>query len=126
MGYNIDRNSIEGSVVLVGKWKVCIQEPFLNCERIFPTKQKYVKQLLDVYRQDENVLSVVVFGSSVTSACNPWSDVDLYVTLAEEKRIPGCEVETSVDLWTNFTVDERLYREIQKKGVLVYKRRCFA
>lgn len=25
------------------------------------------------------------------------------------------------DLWTNYTVDERLYREIENKGVLVYE-----
>lgn len=104
-------------------WKICISEPFLNCEHIFPTKQKYVRLLLDVFQKDENIVAVTIFGSSVTSACNPWSDVDVYITQIENKPLPRLSVALNLDLWTNFSVDNNLYNEIQKKGVLVYDKR---
>ena len=108
----------EGSAV----WKLCIDRPFLNCSRIFPTKQKYVRRLIDELSADEDVQRITVFGSAVTSGCNPWSDVDLFVQMKKEKPRPFLDVGTEVDYWTNYSVDERLYKEIMKKGVTVYER----
>ena len=104
------------------EWKICIDRPFMNCEKIFPTKQKYVRALIDRLAPDEDVEQIIVFGSSVTAACNPWSDVDLYVEMKKEKRRPVLRVGIPVDYWTNFLVDEDLYKEIMKKGVKVYER----
>lgn len=59
----------------------------------------------------------------MTSACNPWSDIDTYVELVEEEeslRTP--KLENPVDLWTNFDVDDRLREEIDETGVTVYRR----
>lgn len=33
----------------MGTWKVCVDEPFMNCAHIFPTKQKSVKQLIHAF-----------------------------------------------------------------------------
>lgn len=103
-------------------WKICIAEPFLNCEKVFPTKQKYVKQIVDSLCDDANVRRIVVFGSSVTYACNPWSDLDLYLELEEERHYSFFGMATDVDLWTNFSADAHLKNEILKKGVIVYER----
>ena len=104
------------------KWKICIDEPFENCSRIFPTQQKSVNKLITTFSRDSNVRRIIIFGSSVTSACNPWSDIDIYVELDEDRKLPKYDVEESVDLWTNFLVDERLFREIKEHGVEVYER----
>ncbi|WP_083504310.1 nucleotidyltransferase domain-containing protein [Acetivibrio ethanolgignens] len=51
---------------------------------------------------------MVVFGSSVTSACNPWSDIDIYVELDKDEVIRAPKVGVPVDVFTNFEVDTRL------------------
>lgn len=104
-------------------WKICVSEPFENCERIFPTKQKYVKEIIDALQEDAAVQRVVIFGSAVTSACNPWSDIDMYIEQSENKKVSLPPVKTDLDVWTNYTADETLLREIVKKGVTVYERR---
>lgn len=102
-------------------WNV-FSEPFKNAARIFPTQQKDVCEIIKRYSADSNVKKLIVFGSSITSACNPWSDIDIYVEMEENKNLPPSGVrEVAVDVWTNFTVDKHLYSEI-KKGVTVYER----
>lgn len=104
-------------------WKVCIKEHvFMNVEKIFPTQQKDVSVLVWEYSLNPAVKKIVVFGSSVTSACNPWSDLDVFVELTEEVILRKPRVSTEVDLWTNFDVDERLMLEIEEKGVVVFER----
>ena len=53
-------------------------KPFQNIEKIFPTKQKAVSQMVDLCRTIPNIRKVIVFGSAVTAGCNPWSDIDIY------------------------------------------------
>ena len=103
------------------RWRICIDEPFLNCERIYPIQQKKVKELLDDVTRDPSVKKVVVFGSSVTERCHQGSDVDLYIEL-DEARNPVTEVhDFPFDVWTNQTVDDQLLKEITSKGVVVYE-----
>lgn len=106
-------------------WKICVseKEQFMNVEKIFPTQQRDVSTLLNSFIANQQVKKVIVFGSSVTSACNPWSDIDVYVELTEDVSIRKPRVGVPVDLWTNFDVDSRLLSEITEKGVLVYERR---
>lgn len=103
-------------------WKVCIseEERFQNVEKIFPLQQRDVGRIVDVLSKDEAVEKVIIFGSSVTSACNPWSDIDIYMKLREEKNIRMPKVGVPTDVWTNFDVDDRLMAEINEKGVVVY------
>ena len=103
-------------------WKV-FSEEFLNANRIFPTQQRDVKKLIDVCKLDSNIKRIVIFGSSVTSLCNPWSDIDVYLELENDLRLPRINNPDAIyDKWTNFTVDERLMDEITKTGVVVYER----
>ena len=101
-------------------WKVCISRPFPNCERIYPIQQRKVRAILDAVAGLEEVRCVIVFGSSVTQACHVGSDVDVYLELSGDVSLPLSNLGFDVDVWNNFTVDERLMREIKRKGVVVY------
>lgn len=105
-------------------WKVCVMqsERFRNVEKIFPTQQRDVSVLVKDFSTCPAVKRIVVFGSSVTSACNPWSDLDVFVELTEEVRLKKPKLGTEIDLWTSFDVDERLMLEIAEKGVVVFER----
>ena len=99
-----------------------VTKPFRNIHRIFPTKQQAVYDLIEVCRKDSNIKKIVIFGSSITSACNPWSDIDVYFEMEKLPRhypIIGNPHQV-FDKWCNFTVSEKLMTEINKKGVVVY------
>ena len=102
-------------------WRVC-SEPFMNDKYIFPTQQRDVYKIIEECKKDENITKVIIFGSSVTSLCNPWSDIDVYMEMKEEKLMPVFRLEVPVDKWNNFMVDEDLMEEINEKGVIVYER----
>lgn len=105
------------------KWKVCIDRPFSNCERIYPIQQRKIRALIDYLSGNSNVELITVFGSSVTNMCHIDSDVDIYVKLNKpEGNLVHKYFDFVFDLWTNYTVDDRLKYEISKKGVIVYER----
>lgn len=64
---------------------------------------------------------IILFGSSVTTHCNVWSDVDLYVELSEDVRLSKRGLDFDCDLWTTYTADENLKEEIMRTGVVVYR-----
>lgn len=103
-------------------WKVFIADPFMNCNKIHPLQQKKVRTLLDALDMT-HIKSVDIFGSSITMRCHNGSDVDIYITLDEnadhliKKYLPY-----KYDIWTNYTVDDRLYDEIKKHCVTVYRK----
>ena len=103
------------------KYKICIQNPFPFCEKVYPTQQRKVKEMLDYLKQDENIKSITLFGSSITSNCHNDSDIDLYIELKKDKKVINRYFDFVFDLWTNFTADERLKKEIKKKGVVIYE-----
>ena len=103
--------------------KVCIDNPFMNCDKIHPLQQRKVRQLYDELSAKDNVQEIIIFGSSVTNRCHTGSDVDLYVTLKnDENRLINSYMQFLFDLWTNYSVDERLLNEIKKTGVKIYDR----
>ena len=105
------------------EWRVCIQDPFEKSEKIYPIQQKKVKQMINNIKEDSNVEKIVVFGSSVQDTCHMGSDVDFYIVLKQDQKITFKETLSFMyDIWTNYTVDSRMYEEITKKGVTVYER----
>ena len=80
--------------------------------------------MVEVCRKDPNVRKLVVFGSSVTAACNPWSDIDIYFDLERETGIfPSSGDRAVFDKWDNYSVSEELLEEIKKTGVVVYEKK---
>jgi predicted nucleotidyltransferase len=105
-------------------WRCILEENdrFQNANHIFPTQQRDVASIIKEWEKDSRIKKITIFGSSVTSACNPWSDVDIYVELNSDfyPRIP--KIENPADVFTNFEVDDRLLEEINRTGVVVYEK----
>ena len=104
-------------------WKICIPDPFPNCEKIHPLQQQKVKKIYDAASGNPIVNEIIIFGSSISSKCHLGSDVDVYMNV--EKDINPLNPRNfygdfEYDLFTNFMTDERLLREIKSKGVKVY------
>ena len=104
------------------KWNICIEEPFMNCNKVYPLQQKKVKELIDDLSCDKNVKRIIVFGSSITNRCNVVSDVDIYFESDDINSKLNKLHDFEYDLWSNFNVDERLKKEIMSKGEIVYER----
>lgn len=107
-------------------WCVCIDRPFDQCQRVYPTQQRKVRELIDDIARDDAVESITVFGSSVTERCHRGSDVDVYVEMSNERNPVTETHDFPFDLWTNYTADEGLKAEIAKRGVTVYGKRTDA
>ena len=103
-------------------WKVCINNPFMNTNKIYPIQQRKVRELInDITKNNKDIKKIVIFGSSINDKCHIGSDVDIYVE-SDSKQIKINEQhDFEYDLWTNYSVDERLKKEIEKKGVIVYE-----
>jgi predicted nucleotidyltransferase len=104
-------------------WNV-VAKPFKNIHRIFPTQQVEIAKMIDVCKNIANVKRIIIFGSSVTAQCNPWSDIDIYFELNKEmNKLPVVKDTQAVwDKWDTFSVDKNLLSEILDKGVVVYER----
>lgn len=70
-------------------WRVCVDRPFDQCHRVYPTQQRKVRELIDDIARDDAVESIAVFGSSVTECCHRGSDVDVYVEMASDRNRDG-------------------------------------
>ena len=104
------------------EWRVCVNQPFMNCQYIYPIQQNKVKSLLeDITDGINQIKRVIVFGSSVTEFCHAGSDVDIYVETDNNGALIKQDHPFEYDLWTNHTADERLKKEILSKGVVVYE-----
>ena len=71
-------------------------------------------------KENASVEKIIIFGSSITDRCHIDSDVDVYVQLSDPVPISFAACDFVYDLWTNYTVDQRLLSEILSKGVVVY------
>lgn len=103
-------------------YKVCIDNAFKNCNKIYPIQQRKVQTIINDLKKDKNVIKIVVFGSSVTDRCHIGSDVDIYFESMNENIKLKDVYDFRYDLWNNYTVDKRLKNEIDSKGVIVYER----
>lgn len=104
-------------------FRICIDNPFLNCEKIHPYGQRKMRYILDNIDLS-GVKFIIIFGSSVTTMCHVGSDIDLYFELEEGAEKPSLKILPFVyDDWYNTTVDTRLKNEIFKKGVIVWEKK---
>ena len=107
-------------------WNFPVKEriSFKYANRVHPLMQERVDVLLKILTEDSNISRIVLFGSSLEFRCSSGSDIDLYIEkLDENKKLPplpelGCEI----DIITNLSHDSRLYRQIEKTGLLLYER----
>lgn len=110
-------------------WKI-VGNNFMNADLIFPTQQGDVYKIIKCCENNENIKKLTIFGSSVTSACNPWSDIDIYIEYIDKPNLDyplnNYSNGNPVDIWDNFMVRDcdcsDLLKEINSKGVVVYER----
>lgn len=97
---------------------------YRNVDRIHPLKQKEVGEIISCLSQDENVLYIVIFGSSADFSCNSRSDIDVYVQLKDKEKplLKKPDIRSEVDYIYNLDENNRLFIEIERTGVLVYER----
>lgn len=104
-----------------------VKTPYDNVEKIFPLKQAAVEAAVEACKLRGDIKALIVFGSSVTSACNPWSDVDIYVVGADRFHSPlHVQYDDVFDIWySSDRLDapaDELFREIDNNGIVVYSR----
>lgn len=97
---------------------------FPNCNRVHPLMQKRVQRLSQILTRDDNIGRIVLFGSALEFRCSSYSDLDVYVEKIDvnkplqEEPVLDCEV----DIVFNLNEDNRLYKEIYRKGMLLFDR----
>lgn len=72
--------------VLYGKYyrfPVIIKNDHIDMSRIYPTKQRLVSNIFYKLSPDERIVSIMLFGSSITMKCHKDSDTDLAVRLKD-------------------------------------------
>lgn len=98
---------------------------YQNVNKIFPTKQKDVALLVNKLKENKKIKRIIIFDSSVTWACNPWRDIDIYIEHDAENlnsiNIPYSDIKSSLDIWDSLLVDNNLLKEIIDKGVIIYE-----
>lgn len=97
---------------------------FPDANRVHPLMQERVERIYRAARMDENLSRLVLYGSSLEFRCSSASDIDLYAESVDPDQpldfLPDLDCE--VDLVTNLPHDSRLYREIDRTGLLLYEK----
>ena len=97
---------------------------FENCNSVHPLMQKRVQKILKELQQDFNVQKIVLFGSALEFRCSSFSDIDLYIE-KKDKNLPlqtEPAADCEIDIVTNLEQENRLYKEIERTGLLLFDR----
>lgn len=98
---------------------------FTNIEYIHPLKQGLVYDYIKCFDKDENIKSVIIFGSSVEFSCNSNSDLDICIERYDEsisfRNYPDSYLEKTDIVYAD-SLGERLKKEIETKGIVVFDR----
>ena len=107
-------------------WDFCVLEhvDFVHCNRIHPLMQRRVQKILEHFKEDKNIKRIVLFGSSLEFRCSSNSDIDIYIEKYDLNKPLSWEPELDceVDIITNLDHNSSLYKEIDKKGLLLFER----
>ena len=97
---------------------------FKNAEKVHPLMQTRIEKILKAAEKEPNIKKLVLFGSSLEFRCSSYSDIDLYAETYDPdlnlRFLP--ELDCEVDLITNLPHDVRLYKEIDRTGLLLFER----
>lgn len=96
---------------------------FLNAEFIHPLKQELVQTYVGCFKEDENIRAVIIFGSGVEFGCHSYSDLDMCIERFDEQKgfrnYPDNYLEETDIVYAD-VLGERLKKEIEEKGIVVY------
>lgn len=96
-----------------------------NVNRIHPLKQRDVSLLIQDIQNDPHITGMIVFGSAVRFDCHSMSDLDVLIVRDDQQiRIDASlsNIQSELDLIFHSKLGERLKKEIQKTGVIVFRR----
>lgn len=98
---------------------------YLNVEYIHPLKQDTINRLLQYFKKDTNIKTVIIFGSSVDFSCNSYSDLDICLERYDADRnfkIYLEDMDEETDIVYMDSIGDRLKSEIEEKGIVVFDR----
>lgn len=108
---------------------VIVDDNFVDMSRVYPTKQRMVKDVIEQLRQDIRVSSARLFGSSITMRCNKESDLDFAIGLVDptndikndvSEKVQQCCQWTSDIIWMDRMMpDDRIYKDVMRGLVIV-------
>lgn len=96
---------------------------FLHANYVHPLKQDLVQELQQDFQRDSNVKTAIVFGSGVKFRCNSCSDLDICIerySLDKPFHYQAGDDGSAIDVLYADQIGERLRREIEEKGIVVY------
>ncbi len=98
---------------------------FRNAKYVHPLKQDLVQEFQEDFERDANIKAAIVFGSGVEFRCNSYSDLDLCIERYDTDKAfcyQAADDGAAVDIVYADRIGERLRREIEEKGIVVYDR----
>lgn len=105
---------------------IIVESDEIDMSRIYPTKQQLALDIHDALKPNKDVISVVLFGSSITMKCTNQSDTDLAVRLVDtslthEVRNDVSEIIQEICDWNSdilwfdsLSSSDRIYHDICK------------
>lgn len=84
------------------------------------TIQKIIKKITDEYKQDKNVLGIVLFGSAARNKFDKYSDVDIYILLKKKGKFSRKNIESNgvrVDMILDTMKEAKNYLKEDKNNV---------
>ncbi|MDO4961670.1 MAG: helix-turn-helix transcriptional regulator [Eubacteriales bacterium] len=121
--------AVNKKMATVVHFPIVCDDEHIDMSRIYPTKQRLVKSVIDQVRPDKRLNKLILFGSSITMRCCRDSDIDFAVGLADCSDLAKNEISEQIQticdwnadiLWLDRLVpSERVYMDIQKGMVLI-------
>lgn len=99
---------------------VIVQCPQVHMENIHPLKQKTVQCIYKAFHDDDRVVAIVLFGSSVNMRCTIYSDSDFAVRLSDDcvNKTVKSDVSEIIQEICDWTADVLWYDELDKDSQL--------
>lgn len=123
------QNAIMKRKMEVVHFPIIASDDYVDMSRIYPTKQRDVKKVIDELRGDIRLNSLRLFGSSISMACNRDSDIDFAVGINDltnearndisEKIQLACDWNADIIWMDHITPKDRIYGDIMKGVVLI-------
>lgn len=98
---------------------------FLHAQYVHPLKQDLVQEFQQDFQNDTNIKAAIVFGSGVEFRCNSYSDLDLCIERYDSEKpfhYRAGDDGSAVDILYADRIGEKLRKEIEEKGIVIYDR----
>lgn len=113
----------------VTHFPIIISDPMVDMSRIYPTKQREVKAVIDRFRNDIRLHSIRLFGSSITMSCHKDSDLDFAIELITPSETIKNDISEQIQICCDWNADilwldrvtstDRIYEDIMKGLVII-------